>query len=73
MGEMEVFHVGGRKRPKGEKKPVRQNFTFVYLIIFHSNLFSSSSFNLESQQAAKMTFAFEAISVKRLMFKAEKV
>lgn len=59
------FMLGGRKRPKRGKKPVR--------LIFHSGLFNyflyqslCFFFILESQQAAKITFAFEAISVKKV-------
>lgn len=67
MGEMEVFHVGGRKRPKREKEPVRQKFQLRLFNYFSAPVFflfiSFPFFKLESQQAAKMTFAFEAMSV----------
>lgn len=64
--------LGGRKRPKSEKKPVKLEFQSR---LFNYFLFQSSFFfKLESQRAVKMTFAFEAISVeKRSTFKGEKV
>ena len=63
--------LGGRERPKSEKKPVKLEFQPC---LFNYFLFQSFFFKLESQRAVKMTFAFEAISVeKRLTFKGEKV
>ncbi len=65
--------LGRRKRPKREKKPVRLKFQSR---LFNYFLFQSLSllffFKLESQSGAKITFAFEAISVKKKKINAQR-
>lgn len=60
MGEMEVFHVGRTQKAKEGKKSVVPKFQSHLFNYFYSGLFFN--FRLESQQAAKITFASEAIS-----------